>query len=1109
MDAEYQKKYAFERSQWLAFFWGSRGVYNLGTGGGPKSIGGGRHHHHRFMFGVGRTRQAVFLCLGILLFIATLKTVSRIFVYTCENPIPRIPLAVVDDANGGLAKLKVTDDNQQQLALARQGDRIGRGGTISTIPWQPKKIEKISLIAACKNRHPQLHRALKSWITADPGPSEIVLVDWGSNTPIERGLPKSLLADPRIKIVQVPEVKEWVLTWAYNLAANMVTPAGSANSQGTEDDDERHGAGHKKPVAEEETWWMLKTDCDTLIQEDFFSAHPRRPGIYYAGDWRTARHQNEQHLNGVFFVRYSDFHKVNGFDERIQTYGWDDSDLYARLNDTGLKLHHFDFDTVYHIDHPTVERTSNQDEVEMGPAVETWRNHLIADLLPKWDSTYEGSQYMLVSKGVDRFVATQVYTPQSNRDLISRDKYEEISRTALQMVLRKYGVPWKVLWLPMAYLQRMVPTYEKGRMIIIHVQHGLSNRLRAMASALVLARKTNRHFRMIWPSDEHCYARFDQLFENKFDVWDSVDTVEIKANHIDRYNYMEPEPGAKKYQYIEDETLNHIYVKSAYILYHGLVTEADIKQVLLELSPVKEIRDMMNQIGSTHGMIGVHIRSVAPRRELPTLPDSAYPPTEWRNIASFREMSAVKVFASEMERLIQESPEQRFFVTADTLDAITTLRNRFGDERIKTLDNQGCLNRNVRCLHFAVADLLLLGKTSAILGSYYSSFTEVAGTIAGVKPQCAGMDFPGVKEDHLIREHVKGNGNGVLYIYWNTETNYARLLPEKKDYRFIELRKSAESVMATKENPTPLAIFYDTDVVPRELGHYFKFQLAINATTTWDGDSVAELLKRAENERREQLQQLEILQNRRQQQLRQNQDLELDGEEIGPEDETTTASIRPKPLIPSKLAKIRGLANSPFEITFYLDTDTLVCGDLKGAFKMLGNFDILLAKEHHKSADSEYAWNSGVMVYKNNNATQRFFKLWEQIYLRDCVLAGKSNLDLCALPTALKESAEFLKYGTLEPIYNIRLSNSDWFDKSDNPRKYHSQMVSAGIKVIHTRRLALDLHQNPHLCHQINKRPHTPRVIGMNAQRWPVVYFTKDQCLQGTGQLCDTVDLPS
>lgn len=76
---------------------------------------------------------------------------------------------------------------------------------------------------------------------------------------------------------------------------------------------------------------ILKLDADNIIAKNFVAMHPFYEKVFYSGNWQAARSENERHLNGVFLVNRVDWATVNGFDERIVGYGYDDDDLNLRL----------------------------------------------------------------------------------------------------------------------------------------------------------------------------------------------------------------------------------------------------------------------------------------------------------------------------------------------------------------------------------------------------------------------------------------------------------------------------------------------------------------------------------------------------------------------------------------------------------------------------------------------------------------------------------------------------------------------------------------------------------------------------------------------------------
>jgi len=84
--------------------------------------------------------------------------------------------------------------------------------------------------------------------------------------------------------------------------------------------------------------------------------------------------------------------------------------------------------------------------------------------------------------------------------------------------------------------------------------------------------------------------------------------------------------------------------------------------------------------------------------------------------------------------------------------------------------------------------------------------------------------------------------------------------------------------------------------------------------------------------------------------------------------------------------KILPLAESPFEKTIFLDTDTRVVGPLDDLFSMLDRYEFLLARDpwaHHVAAtpDPIRQYNSGVMALRTQNSSVRTFVLeWSEHY---------------------------------------------------------------------------------------------------------------------------------
>lgn len=121
--------------------------------------------------------------------------------------------------------------------------------------------------------------------------------------------------------------------------------------------------------------------------------------------------------------------------------------------------------------------------------------------------------------------------------------------------------------------------------------------------------------------------------------------------------------------------------------------------------------------------------------------------------------------------------------------------------------------------------------------------------------------------------------------------------------------------------------------------------------------------------------------------------------------------------------KIAPLAQTPFEETVFLDTDTYLCEPVPELFELLDRCDIALAHAPMRVTGSVPVpasfpeCNSGVIAYKTNEQTKAMFADWQMFYAEQLSSTGQSD-DQPALRRALWESG--IRLGVLPPEYNFR-----------------------------------------------------------------------------------------
>lgn len=666
--------------------------------------------------------------------------------------------------------LEPPTDTRGQIGSLFSGARSW--GTSSTaapalnIP-QNKVRPGVSLVAVCMGRPDTLRQTAKSWLQVKRV-DEIILVDWSSEHPLEPVV-RSIEGGQRIKVIRVEGEKSWVLSRAYNLAVNASSFA-----------------------------HVIRTDCDYRVGENFVAGHQllfdakakggAANGAYYSGNYLAARNENEVHLNGAVFIRRADFVKIGGYDERIQTYGWDDEDLYKRLEDSGLTKHNISYDHVSHVKHGDSARA--QTGVKFA-AVEIDVNSLLLDKLPKWSSQMQPSSYASPQSATPNSLRVRAESrPKSLRELSTEEAYEEAWATALGRRLHdSYEVPWDIISkLPNStkemLLRRLMARMENRerterqrldaaglhdhaideskialpRLFLCHCMHGLGNRLRALASCMSFAKSTNRELIVIWETDSHIEARFADLFASPMVVlekftpeWPFVDIQRWDAawKNFKFFNYMEMEKkGAVKGAPITDIPNMHMYYKGAYIIENPsreLTNWVKDNANLRELKPVAQVAEKLRALEALglggDNVVGLHIRNRTLAMDIKNVDFvSEYGDEATKTMEGWRKSSSVNSFVSEIRKQIKEKPNVKFFVATDTFTVIEQLEKMFGKERILSV-KRSCDERDGQCVRYALADMYALSKCKSLYGSNWSSFTEGAERLGGIRAKLAGKDF--------------------------------------------------------------------------------------------------------------------------------------------------------------------------------------------------------------------------------------------------------------------------------------------------------------------------------------------------------------------------------
>ncbi|MEC7762487.1 MAG: galactosyltransferase-related protein [Pseudomonadota bacterium] len=602
----------------------------------------------------------------------------------------------------------------------------------------------ISLVCCVRNRIDNLAEAVQSWIALD-ALDEILILDWTSDDPVAPALARRRIRDKRLRVVRAEGETRWTLSYAYNAAFRL----------------SRYDR-------------IVKADADIVIEPEFFARNPLPEAGFVAGNWRRVA-EDQAHTNGFFYINRSDLARVGGFNEFITTYGWDDDDLYRRLHEAGVKRVDVDPITIYHQPHGDEERFEHATTPEADSAFDTIRrdphfgirrNQHLVEMMPMWRAhlaplPLTHTVHADGTEGISRRGA--------HPNAVPRFVDERVDDSALR-VMASWQFGPRVLGLDEPHLRalldrpasdiaeedvaraldeqesaitRAAPAYVPQRTrLFIDTQHGLGNRLRAIGSAATIARATGRELVVVWQPDHHCEARFTDLFEYDGPVIEESFIGDAVRGGARIYNYMSIEEGGEKDAPIDLTWAGDVYARSAFVLRCPASTWEGQNTFLRDLVPAPHVRDLVASVRAPND-VSVHVRMIGGAKDAHLRYESA---DEWNNddhekIGYWRDKSHFSAFLKRVEALRAEGQADRIFVAADTPEAYRAFTDTFG-ARVSFLRRE-LYDRSPDQLAYALADAILLGRAPRLLGSTWSSFTELALRLAPSAPvqEMSGKDF--------------------------------------------------------------------------------------------------------------------------------------------------------------------------------------------------------------------------------------------------------------------------------------------------------------------------------------------------------------------------------
>jgi hypothetical protein len=278
--------------------------------------------------------------------------------------------------------------------------------------------------------------------------------------------------------------------------------------------------------------------------------------------------------------------------------------------------------------------------------------------------------------------------------------------------------------------------------IFIDVQHGLGNRMRALGSAAAIASASGRELVVVWEPDDHCNGRFSDLFDYHGAVIEKRFLSDAPSRGCTVYNYMPHEKGAEKDKLIDLSNDRDIYARAAFVLNHPHSSWDSENRLLQTLTPIEAVRDLVNSVRHPNDL-SAHVRMeggtqaehLSYEKADNWLPEDHALINEWRTKSHFSH------FLARIDVLIAEGRANQIFLAADMPETYAEFQQRYGD-RLAWLP-RSLYDRSTEQLHYALADAILLSRSPLLLGSTWSSFSELAMRLATRKItiEMRGTDF--------------------------------------------------------------------------------------------------------------------------------------------------------------------------------------------------------------------------------------------------------------------------------------------------------------------------------------------------------------------------------
>lgn len=484
----------------------------------------------------------------------------------------------------------------------------------------------VALVSACQTGHENIVKLLPLWLNLYPNVTQVILVDWSSN-PLFSMVVEELDRQPEpYSHVTILRVANQESLWSVSMAFNIAFRYASAPNI------------------------LALPSCDqrslVTVHSSFFIQHPLSTSVFYTGDRRLERSEDEQPFDTILYIRRALLLSVGGYDERLATplesIREDHHDLIGRLIERNLKREDINYDTISIIStsRPFDDVSKYERVISMiGADV----NMKLLATLPVWNATGSdlafkkdvSTRHIVPSYRHHRihYVSININRVHSSvRDSVHESLVATTKKSAITDFLqREHGVPaclTRILPLTqrLSLLQSFmnIPSNKARQSLFVLVLGDLPGRLMLLASARSFAEKTGRPLFLLWPRINgvpDLFTSANVLFHDAY----TTDPSMIVIENINEEMLMDPDNDKSCPTSGQISNNTHIYgfydgqkvnkpipvnvSEVGHFIIHG---NSHIESDTVRLSNLKTIREELRKI-PMHDDIAARLRSLNER----------------------------------------------------------------------------------------------------------------------------------------------------------------------------------------------------------------------------------------------------------------------------------------------------------------------------------------------------------------------------------------------------------------------------------------------------------------------------------------------------------------